>query len=250
MRLLWIVAVIISLAADAVAQTAEDLYTQGQEAYDRKNYAEAIERWQASYRMSNEEALFFNIGQAQRLSGDCHGAVESYRRFTQSDPDPSSEQHKLAEYFVRDLGRVCAPSPKLDIAPVRTVDDGIRSAESRPVDSRPVDSSRGKTLKISGLVIGGTGLATLATGIYLGRHAQSIGDEVTAACRTSCDWSAWKDRDVQGQRYSTIGRGLAVTGGIGIAGGVALYYLGMRQGSVTIEPRAHEGAVVSWAGSW
>jgi hypothetical protein len=249
-----IVAVIALLAGRALAETPEDLYAQGQDAYDRKIYGEAIERWKASYRMSNEEALFFNIAQAQRLSGDCHGAIESYRRYMTSNPDPASEQHKLANDFTRDLERTCPPLPKPDVAPVLALDAGSgRSSEvtNDQSNDQPSAPSGGRTLRIAGLVTGGASILVLATGLYLGHSAQAIGQEVTDACRVSCDWTAWKDKDAKGQRYATIGRGLAFGGAVGLAGGAVLYYLGVRQGALTIEPGASGGgAAVSWSGSW
>lgn len=246
MRHLWIVAVIVMLAAEALAQTAEDLYAQGQEAYDRKSYGEAIERWKASYRMSNEGALFFNIAQAQRLSGDCRGAIESYRRYTQTDPDPASEQRKLADDFTLDLERTCPPPKPVVVTDVRPVEAG-----PQPAEPHAIATSGGKSLRLAGLVTGGASIAVIATGLYLGHRGQAIGDEVTGACRESCDWSVWKDKDARGQRYASIGTGMVIGGTIGVVGGIALYYLGVRQGSITVEPRTRDGgAAVFVTGSW
>jgi len=241
---------IIALEAFAYAQpSAEDLYSQGEEAFNRRDYATAITKWQTSYDLSHEPLLLFNLAHAYRLSGDCPRALAAYRKFIADDP--TADEYALAQKLSQEMEGLCGapPTPALP-TPIATQPPSPKTSAIETTTREDRTDRPGRTLKITGLVVGGVGLATLATGLYLGHYAQGIGDEVTAACRTSCDWSAWKDRDAQGQRYSTIGRGVAIAGGIGIAGGVALYYLGLRQGSITVEPRAREGTIVSWGGTW
>jgi hypothetical protein len=89
------------------------------------------------------------------------------------------------------------------------------------------------------------------TGLALGKHASTLGDEVTSACSTSCDWEVQKDKDAAGHRDAAIGYTFDVIGIAAIAGGAVMYYLGDRANSVAVSPRPREdGAVVSWSGSW
>lgn len=247
---LTVLLLITTLEAVASAQpTAEDLYGQGEEAFNRRAYSDAIEKWQASYELSHEPLLLFNLAHAYRLSGDCPRALATYRRFMAEDP--TAEERALAVQLSQELEGKCeAPTPPATEQQPPTPDTVFRST---PVSTTHEDHPErsGRTLKISGMVLGGASVLTIATGLYVGRSAQAIGDEVTAACRVSCDWAAWKDRDAKGQRYAAIGRGLVVGGAIGIAGSAVLYYLGVRQAALTIEPSARgQGAAVSWSGSW
>jgi len=243
-RILMIVA-IITLAATAFAQpTAENLFAEGQAAYNRGDYATAITKWQVSYEMSNETGLLFNLAQALRLSGNCPGALATYRRYIVADTDLASEQHKLAEDFERELEPKCStvvvnPQPKL----------ASSIGLSRPhYDARP-----GQTLRIAGLATGGTGLVLLATGLYLGHHGRALGDEVTEACRTSCDWGVQKDKDATGRRGVARGHVLDGVGVAAIVGGAVMYYVGNRQDTISVSPRSREtggGTSISWRRSW
>lgn len=241
--------VMVTSTANAQAPTAEDLYAQGQAAYDRADWPTAIAKWKASFQLSGENGLLFNIAQAERQAGDCPSALASYRRYVGADADPTSDQHKIADDWVRDLEATCSPpqppmtaQPKL--AASLNLVGGLTDRKDREL--RP-----GRTLKISGVAIGSVGIAVLATGLVYGYRAQSLADQVTTACATNCDWAAWKDKDAAGRHDVTIGRVLDGVGVATVIGGSVLYYLGVRQGSLSVDPHAREGgAVLSWSGTW
>lgn len=254
MKIAVLIIAIISLEATVLAQpNAEALYTEGQAAYNRADYATATAKWQASYDLSKESGLLFNLAQAKRLSGDCAGALVTYRRFIATDADDASEQHKLANDLMRELEGTCSerepavtPPPKIKAR----LGTELNLAEGR--SPRKSDGPRpGRTWKIAGLITSGAGVVTIALGLGLGHHGSSIGDEVTAACATSCDWAAQKAKDARGRREAAIGKALDVVGMAAIAGGAVMYYLGSRESAVTVSPRGHaDGAIVSWSGSW
>jgi hypothetical protein len=246
---------IITLETASFAQpSAEDLYAEGQAAYDRADYKAAAAKWQASYDLSKASELLFNLAQAKRLAGDCLGARATYRRFvTAGDVDPTSEQHKLAEDLARELEGQCPEQKSAAVLPPKivndpTLDDRLNLHAGRN-DRESEHERSGRTWKIAGIVTGGIGIVTIAVGLGLGHHGSSIGDEITAACATSCDWAALKDKDVRGRRAVAIGKTLDAVGVTAIAGGAVFYYLGIRQGTLTVAP-ARGGSVVSWSGSW
>ena len=253
MKLAALIIAMVALENAAFAQPgaeAEGLYTEGQTAYDRADYATAIAKWQASYDVSKEAGLLFNLAQAKRLAGDCVGAIATYRRFDMADADYTSDQHKLAKDFVRELKGTCPTRPPPQIVDRPTLGNALNLATTLndPKSNRP---QSGRTWKIAGLVTGGVGVAVLTVGLTLGHHGTSIGDEVTAACQdpTGCDWAALKDKDAQGKREVAIGKVLDVAGVAVIAGGAIFYYLGIRQETLTVVP-APGGGVVSWSGAW
>jgi len=256
-RIAILTIVITALENVAIAQpTAETLYTEGQHAYDRAEYAAAVAKWQASYDLSKERGLLFNLAQAMRLSGDCTGALATYRSFVANAPDPTSEQHKLSVDFVRELEGECptrqpavVARPKIEGRPALAA--SLLSTPTDEIGPSLNDPTRqGRSWKIAGLVTGGVGVVTIAIGLGLGHHGATIGDEVTAACRTSCDWAALKDKDARGARDVTIGKALDVIGVAAVAGGAVFYYLGVRQETLTVTPAPGGGGVVSWSGSW
>lgn len=242
MRYVLIAVALVALEAAATADptptTPEDLYAAGQVAYAHGDFPAAIERWQAAYQLSGESVLLFNLAQALRLSGDCAKALSTYKRFVADETtDPTSEQHALAEDFVRELEPTC----------------GERlSPHALPANARPHEDRRsGRTLKVTGFVTGSAGAAAIVTGLLFGRRARTLGEEVTRACAVSCDWSVQKAKDAAGRSDAAIGYGFDALGAAAIAGGAILYYLGDRRSVVTVTPRSREGgAVVSWNGSW
>jgi hypothetical protein len=255
MKIAVLIIAIAALETVAFAQpSAEDLYTEGQAAYDHADYATAVDKWQAAYDLSKESGLLFNLAQAKRLSGDCAGAITTYRRFLAANADDTaSEQHKLATDLARELEGTCPAKPAVIPPPTLVdhpkLDDGINSA---PRLSDPqFDGRSGRSWKIAGLATGGVGIVTIAIGLGLGHHGTSIGGEVTTACQTSCDWAAQKDKDARGRREVTIGKTLDVIGVAAVAGGAIFYYLGVRQETLTVAPApSGNGGVLSWSSSW
>lgn len=244
MKIVLLIIAFVALETAAIAQpSAEDLYTEGQTAYDQRDYATAIAKWQASYDLSKETALLFNLAQAKRLSGNCVGALAAYHHFVAADTDPTSEQHRLAEDLARELSRTCVENTSTSIT--------SPTPPENPITRTPDRSRSGRAWKIAGLTTASAGIVTLAVGIGLGYRGAAIGDEITTECATNCDWEALKDKDARGRRYVAIGRMVDAAGVAAIAGGAIMYYLGMRQETVIVAPTPHDGGVVvSWSGSW
>src|SRR5262249_30615807 len=64
-----------------------------------KHYAEAIAEYRAGYALDPRPIFLYNIGQAQRLAGDCKAAAEAYRGIPPTNPPP--ERAHLAEHNIR-----------------------------------------------------------------------------------------------------------------------------------------------------
>jgi hypothetical protein len=103
-------------------------------------------------------------------------------------------------------------------------------------------------LRAAGITIGSLGLVTFATGLYFGHRADTLGAEVTSACRVRCDWGTWKSKDIEGHSDARLATVLDVVGAVGLASGAVVYYLGMRE-DVTIVPTG-SGAIAAWSGTW
>jgi tetratricopeptide (TPR) repeat protein len=222
-------AAILARSSTALATpTAEELFNEGQAAYDHRDYARAIERWHVAYQRSREPGLLYNIAQAYRLANDCPHALSTYRTFI--EVDPTSDRRILANALVRELEGTCG-SPHV-VEDADPVEDGSRR-------------------KFAGLVLGGSGAALLVAGLVVGVHASTLGDEVTEACAARCDWATQKGEDAAGRRDAAIGYALDLVGVAAIAGGAILYYLGDRAHTVVLTPRGREGgAVITWSHTW
>lgn len=251
MRFLALIVAVCVLSSAASADpppSAESLYAEGQAAYEKADYAVAIAKWEESYRLSGASGLLFNLAQARRLAGNCAEALATYEKFLAADHDPASEQHKLADDFKLELEPACGARQAPAQAPILDPKQSLNlwtSAHERPV------GHPGRSLRLAGLTAGGAGIVAIGTGLALGHHGQTLGNDVTAACAVSCDWAAQKTKDAAGRTDVTIGYALDAVGVAAIAGGAIAYYLGARSSGLTVAPRPSEGgAVISWNGSW
>ena len=233
MKIAVAIATLVALSTTVRADPSpEDLFNAGQHEYEGGNYARAIDLWRESYRLSQEPGLLFNIGHAQRLAGDCASALASYRQFVVLDP--SSDRRADAEELVHELAATCRkPEPPRD---ARRVPERVES---------------GHSLKLAGLGTGGAGVALMATGLLIGRHASTLGNEVSGACSHGCTWADQRSKDSAGRRDAAVGYTLDGLGVAAIATGAVMYFLGARETTVVVAPRPGEGgAIISWRTSW
>lgn len=230
-------------------KSAQDLYAEGQAAYARGDYATAIDRWQISYQVSGESALLFNVAQALRLSGNCARAIETYRLFMVADPDATSDQHRLADEFVRELSPTCPSSP-----PPRQATPAPIHGKPPVAIATPPETARARTGEILDLTTAGAGTIAIVVGLTIGHHGQSIGTEITSACARGCDWTAQAPRDASGRRDVTIGYALDGVGAAAIVGAAIAYFVRIHHATrdtIVVAPNLGEGgASVSWIGSW
>jgi tetratricopeptide (TPR) repeat protein len=236
-RTIATIVVMLHVAIAHAEPSPEQLFDEGQAAYDHGDYATAIAKWTDSYRLSKQPLLLLNLAQAYRLGGDCQHALADYREYLAADPSPG-EQHDLAAGFVRELEPKCgSPSPPAQVDRVE-----------QPVEVHP---RPGHSTKIAGLVTGGAGVAVMATGLLFGRRASALGDEVTQDCAASCSWSIEKTKEANGQRDATVGKALDGVGLGAIAIGVGMYLYGAHAEAptLTVQPIA-SGASLSWSGRW
>ena len=233
MRAFITIAVLVALEASARAEpSAEQLYNEGQQAFDRGDYTTAIARWQSSYELSKLPLLVLNLAQAYRLAGDCALALSAYRRYV--TVDPTSDQRSLADGFIAELEPKCGqPSPP----PVDHVPHQVESTGS------------GRNLKVAGLMTGGAGVVLTATGLLFGRRASTLGDEVTRECAVSCDWATKKSKESDGKRYATIGKILDGVGLAAVAVGIGMYVYGASRGQPTIAIQPN-GVALMWSSNW
>ncbi len=246
------IAVVLALLASvAAAQTPEQLYTQGQHAYDEKRYDDAVALWTRSYEASHLPALLFNIAQAYRLHGDCSKAVEHYKKFLELDP--KSPQRSTAQGFVAELTPCPVaqpePAPPPAAAPPLTPVTVVVTPPPQQPQQPVVDRDEGGGKRLAAVVVAGGSVLARAGGAYFGHKASQLGDEVTAACKTGCVWSTVASKDADGKSAETKQWIFLGVGTAGLVASGVLYYLGASERHVVVVPRG-DGAAVSWAGHW
>jgi hypothetical protein len=231
-----LVVLLVLLPSLVLAETAEQLYQAGQDAYAKGEYAKAAEAWKQSYEASHLPELHYDIAQALRQAGNCQGARDEYQSFLESGTG-DEEQRSFARKYEDELVCVVATPIPVPAAP-------ISAPAPRLAPKQITVTSHEHRVLTYGIAAGGS--AALVAGIYLGYHASDIGAEVTRACSYTCSWPAYKSKAVDGKRDATIGYALDGIGAAAIAASAALYFI---DSHTTVEP-AHDGAIVSWRARW
>jgi tetratricopeptide (TPR) repeat protein len=88
---LAVVAVVVGAAPDAhagakMSAAARRQLDRGEQLFEQGDYAEAIATFDAGFAIEPHPDFLYAKGQAQRLSGDCVGAIASYRGYLASRP--------------------------------------------------------------------------------------------------------------------------------------------------------------------
>lgn len=248
------IALLISIGADrAVAQPADaarELYERGLQHYNVGEYAQAIEAWKEAYKLSHAPLLLFNLGQAHRLGGDCPSAMRFYASYRREQPSPPN----AAEVDAAEA--LCASSTPPDASggPDTPSTDGgdpapanVASAASGPgriaaasdvgtarvmATMRTVD--RGRTRRVAGIALAGTGVAGALAGGWFLASAMSASSDVEGA---SGEWTAELDAlEARARRDQMIGLGAIGVGVACVAAGTVLYVVGRRASSLEVAP--------------
>jgi tetratricopeptide (TPR) repeat protein len=212
--------------------------TSAKAAFDRGDYAVAVEQYREAYRLVPSPGLLYNLGQAYRLLGACAEAADAYREYLRLVPDSpyraTAEQNRAA-------AEVCARDAD---AAAKRREERKRAAE--PVATATVSPSpptdRGRGLRRIGVGTSAVGGALIIAGGFFALDAARQADEVSASYERGGAWDDIADADQRGRRSQLISRVSIGAGVVAIASGVTLYLLGRRA-----EPRARDGQmVVSW----
>src|SRR5947207_1312620 len=87
-------------AGDSDVSEARDHYRRGTKAFELGSYEEAIKEYAAAYRLRDDPALLYNLGQANRLGNHPTEALRFFRLFLIKVPDTQSRSEveaKIAE---------------------------------------------------------------------------------------------------------------------------------------------------------
>jgi len=220
-------------------ETAKKLVSEANAALDAKDYDRAIELNQKAYALTSHPLLLFNIGQAHRLAGRSQPAIQFYERYLQLDPG-GAEAATAREH----LGRLKAePGPAETAAPPAPpppiVTEAPPAGGPAPEGPHRTDtvSTPGRSLRITGLVLGGAGLASLAVGGYFGLkvlgYEQDAKDEVQRAMDAGEPPPTKESLQEQfGEHGDAAERNQFIAYAIGgalVVGGAVTYWIGHRK---------------------
>jgi hypothetical protein len=229
-------------------QAAKAKAVSAKAAFDRGDYAVAVEQYREAYRLMPSPGLLYNLGQAYRLVGSCSEAAEAYREYLRLVPDTpyreTAEQNlAAAEVCARDAEAAAKRREE------RKREAALAAASVAP-SPPPPSQVRGRVMRRAGvgaMAIGG--MLTVAGGYYA-IDASRQADEVSELYARGGAWADIADADERGRRSQLVSRLTFATGSVALAAGVSLYVLGRRAERTTFvaaTPGAGGGQmVVSW----
>jgi tetratricopeptide (TPR) repeat protein len=215
---------------DKADPEARRLAERGLAHYEAGRYREAIDDFEASYRITQAPGLLYNLAQAQRLKGDCATALALYRRFLAANPTGNIRQ--LTETRIRETeqcatddrqSRAPATAPMLTpaipaatpAAPPALLQMAAPPAAAAPSPRwrRPVGVAAGVAAVVCGV----------AGGVYATRAGQAA-DDVSAIYARGGTWGPYAmERQASGQHDQRFA--LVFGSGALVAAAVSLWLL-------------------------
>jgi tetratricopeptide (TPR) repeat protein len=238
----------------ATRAKATAMYEQGSAHYEAGRFSEAIPLFKDAYELVHDPVYLFNLAQSYRKVLDCVAATEYYERFLEEAKDADPKQRERVQGWVRELAP-CVDDRKRDAEAARRGQEAAEAAErARQSDvARPAPKPAYKTvdhgqwLRIGGYIAAGAGAVGIVLGVRYSIRGSNIEDELDKQCAIGCDWTdpALREKDEAGKRANTLSKITWIGGGVALAGGVALYFIGRsRVEQVQVNP-VDGGATVS-----
>ena len=235
-------AVILGIVcSSAVVARADDVteakrhFAQGTKAYELGAYDEAISEYAIAYRLKDDAAILFNLGQANRLAGHSNEALRLYRMYllkVPNSPARAEVESRIAEtqrqIDAQKSTREAAPTPLPTPPPPPQLKEPapIVSTALPTVDEQP-PRPRSRALLISGGVVAGVGVAGLAAGIAFGVLANQAGNDLTKAAQRGQPYDYSKQQS--GKTDQLLEAVLLSVGGAALVAGTTLIIVDQRR---------------------
>lgn len=240
----------------ASKQEAKRLVDEGIAAQNAKDYDKAIDLYKRAFALVPHPILLFNVGQAHRLAGRPDQAVPFYERYLAADPNGSeavaaraalaaikaaapaggapragaetrpAETRPAETTPAETSGRPAAPPPVSQDVPPKTVGltpESMPALEPDAPHRTDTVAGSGRTLRLTGIVLGGAGLASAVVGVYFTTRVRHWEAEAELE---GAPYTVTKPKGEAAQLRGDIAYALA--GGLAI-GGAVTYWLGYRK---------------------
>jgi tetratricopeptide (TPR) repeat protein len=214
--------------AAPAAGDAEALFREGLKAYDAKEYARAIESFEAAHKLSPLPEILFDIAMARRALGDCRGAADGFDAFIAAAPaddpllarararraelgscasaaaDGSGSSQVAAADKPPPVPSLAAPTPRATLASTAPI----------LIATAPEPASRGQERPW----LRGTCFASAGGTAALGVGALVFGLQARSAQQEAEAVDIWDDAalraDERGRTYARVASTLAISAGV------------------------------------
>jgi tetratricopeptide (TPR) repeat protein len=239
MRLVWAFIVVflvllpVPVRADDVAE-AKRHFALGTKAYELGAYDEAISEYATAYRLKDDAAILFNLGQANRLAGHSTEALRLYRMYLLKVPN-SPARAEVEQRIAETQHQIEQQKPVREAAPVPPPATPVPSAAApqpvvvtpTPATAEPPPLPRSHALLITGSVIAAVGVAGLAAGIAFGALANQAGNDLTTAAKNGQAYDYNKQQS--GKTDQLLEAVLLSVGGAAVVAGTTVIIVDQRR---------------------
>jgi tetratricopeptide (TPR) repeat protein len=243
-------------ADSAGLEQAKELTNRATIEYDVGKFQQALDLYSKAYEQYPIPVLLFDIGQCHKQLKNFDRAIFFYRGYLRADP--SARNRAAVESFINDAQREVDHQREIDTAreqaaeaAAQSAKEGAESPPSAPA-AKATSESRSAAppspvIRVAGLGTVGLGLVAIGIGTYFGLHANALASDITNVSTSRGTWSPGDQSEYDsGKSSATAANVLYVVGGVAVAAGAVLTYLGWPKGppagvSAAIAP-THDGA--------
>ncbi len=247
-----------SAAPHSALEDARKLTSQAMVEYNVGRFEQALDLYTKAYERLPRPALLFDLGQCHRQLGHFERALFFFHGYLREQP--GAPNRALAEKLLDDSQRQLDAQRATEAADARarsdaaqaqaaaqasapipvTSTDASSSAQAPPPSSPPSPPSR--LFRIAGFATDAAGVLLVAGGVYAGLRSASLANEISNLSAQSGTWNAHYQSDYDsGKSLATLATVLYVSGGVALATGAVLTWLGWPKaaqttGSITPQP--------------
>jgi tetratricopeptide (TPR) repeat protein len=143
------VAVLVSVVSICIARSparaderalAREHYQKGTKAYDLGVYDEAIKEYMEAYRIKDDPAILYNLGQAHRLAGHAAEAIRFYKMYLTKVPRASNRDE--VQLKIDELSKLVDQQRKTqNLPPDQTIKPSVDTPTATPSSTTPTGST-------------------------------------------------------------------------------------------------------------
>lgn len=204
------------------AREAKKHFDKGTVHYNLQEWDAAIEEYKEAYRLSEKPKYLWALAQAQRLGGDCAGAIQGYKAFLRSDS--STKQRELASEFIDTCEATIEEEKKKKKK--KAQEEAERNAQELPPEPPPPAAPPPETTArwytdVLGHALFFGGVTVVAAGSIL----LIVGNGEVDDANQARDYATFVSTKDSGQFLQTWGGAGLVVGTALVAGGVLRYVM-------------------------